>query len=227
MDQDAFMNRNRLVARGNATTFPLAWEDLLQNLQAASTEAAAGQLRVPKVGAELAAVVNVIIKAGGPLSDGGDAAKVIHQARVRRKVVLQLIADAKERDHPAYRRVCMREALQRAEALPEDGVPAEIVAWLPHDSDLDDVQRQKAATPTRAMLTQEELHAEFAYMCKPNAVVGERTTCGAGDINAAHVAALRAAADQHQASSSETKTTAIYITLRFHLAHFIETSYFT
>ena len=210
MDQDAFMNRNRLVARGNATTFPLAWEDLLQNLQAASTEAAAGQLRVPKVGAELAAVVNVIIKAGGPLSDGGDAAKVIHQARVRRKVVLQLIADAKERDHPAYRRVCMREALQRAEALPEDGVPAEIVAWLPHDSDLDDVQRQKAATPTRAMLTQEELHAEFAYMCKPNAVVGERTTCGAGDINAAHVAALRAAADQHQASSSETKTTAIY-----------------
>ena len=28
LDQDAFMPRNRLVARGNATTFPLPWEDL-------------------------------------------------------------------------------------------------------------------------------------------------------------------------------------------------------
>ena len=50
LDQDALMNRNRLVARGNATTFPLAWEELLQNLQAASTEAAAGEIRLPKVG---------------------------------------------------------------------------------------------------------------------------------------------------------------------------------
>jgi hypothetical protein len=104
----------------------------------------------------------------------------------------------------------MSEAMQRAEALPEDGVPAEIVAWLPPDSDLDDVQRQKAATPARTMLTQEDLQAEFAYMCKPNAVVGERTTNGFGDVNAAHVAALRAAVDQRDGSSGEPKTAVIY-----------------
>ena len=34
MDQDTWMNRQRMAARGNATAFPLAWEDLLQQLQA-------------------------------------------------------------------------------------------------------------------------------------------------------------------------------------------------
>ena len=170
LDQDAFMNRNRLVARGNATTFPLAWEELLQNLQVASREASAGEIRLPKVGVELAAVINVIIKAGGPLSERDDAAKIIHQARVRRAVVLQLIADAKAREHPAYNSLRMNEVVQRAEQLPEDGVPAEIVAWLPHDTDLDNVQRQKAATPTRAMLSEADVQAEFAHMqtCRPS-----------------------------------------------------------
>ena len=31
--QDAFMNRHRLCAKGNATTFPLPWEDLLSEFQ--------------------------------------------------------------------------------------------------------------------------------------------------------------------------------------------------
>ena len=34
LDQDAWMNPYRMAAQGNATTFPLAWEDLLQQLQA-------------------------------------------------------------------------------------------------------------------------------------------------------------------------------------------------
>ena len=210
LDQDAFMNRNRLVARGNATTFPLAWEELLQNLQAASTEAAAGEIRLPKVGVELAAVINVIIKAGGPLSERDDAAKIIHQARVRRAVVLQLIADAKAREHPAYNSLNMNEVVQRAEQLPEDGVPAEIVAWLPHDTDLDNVQRQKAATPTRAMLSEADVQAEFAHMCKPNAVVSERTSGGFADPNATHVAALQAAVQTGEARRAETTTAVVY-----------------
>eukprot|EP00435_Cladocopium_sp_Y103_P056182 s569_g18.t2 len=206
LDQDAFMNRNRLVARGNATTFPLAWEDLLQNFQQASKEAAAGQIGLPKVGAELAAVVNVIIKAGGPLAETSDTTKIIHQARVRRAVVLQLIADAKAREHPAYNAVCMEEVIQRAEELPEDGVPAEIVAWLPHDADLDNLQRQKAATPVRAMLPHAELQAEFAHMCKPNAVVSERTSAGFSDANATHVAALQAAVEKTNLGNVQTQT---------------------
>ena len=210
LDQDAFMNRNRLVARGNATTFPLAWEELLQNLQVASREASAGEIRLPKVGVELAAVINVIIKAGGPLSERDDAAKIIHQARVRRAVVLQLIADAKAREHPAYNSLRMNEVVQRAEQLPEDGVPAEIVAWLPHDTDLDNVQRQKAATPTRAMLSEADVQAEFAHMCKPNAVVSERTSGGFADPNATHVAALQAAVGTAEACKAETTTAVVY-----------------
>ena len=210
LDQDAFMNRNRLVARGNATTFPLAWEELLQNLQVASREASAGEIRLPKVGVELAAVINVIIKAGGPLSERDDAAKIIHQARVRRAVVLQLIADAKAREHPAYNSLRMNEVVQRAEQLPEDGVPAEIVAWLPHDTDLDNVQRQKAATPTRAMLSEADVQAEFAHMCKPNAVVSERTSGGFADPNATHVAALQAAVETGEACRAETATAVVY-----------------
>ena len=190
LDQDAFMPRNRLVARGNATTFPLPWEDLEQKLKAATLKAQAGQLQLPKIGQELAETINVIIKAGAWDSGLADPAKIIHQARVRRSVVLELLRAAKERGHPAYATVNLDAAAARAQKLPEDGVPPEIVALLPHDNDLDDVQRQKAATPVREYLSVEEVHAEFAAMCKPNAVVNERTSAGFGDENAQQVSAL-------------------------------------
>ena len=38
LDQDTWMNRQRMAARGNATAFPSAWEDLLQQLQALTGE---------------------------------------------------------------------------------------------------------------------------------------------------------------------------------------------
>eukprot|EP00435_Cladocopium_sp_Y103_P058343 s631_g20.t1 len=200
LDQDAFMPRHRLVARGNATTFPLAWEDLLQNMHAANM-ATTTTVRLPKTGADLAAVVNVIIKGGAPGERSETLAHIIHQARVRRAVVLELLADAKRREHPAYSNVSLTEAAARAEDLPADGVPPEIIALLAHDSDLDNVQRQKAATPVRDMLAPEELREEFAYMCKPNAVVGERTSAGWDDINAQQVAALHAVASHTQPDS--------------------------
>ena len=204
LDQDAFMPRNRLVARGNATTFPLAWEELLQSMQEAAGQAQEGTLRLPKVGADLSAVMSVIIKAGGPNSNVADTARIIHQARVRRTVVLELLADAKAREHPAYRRVNMEDALLRAEQLPEDGVPAELIALLPHDDDLENVQRQKAATPVRNLLEPREVQQEFAHACKPNAVVNERTAAGFGDENAQHAATLHAIASgsQHSADSA-------------------------
>ena len=210
MDQDAFMPRHRLVARGNATTFPLAWEELLRSMQDAANTAATGGLRLPKTGADLAAVVNVIVKAGGPTEEADALANVIHQARVRRAVVLQLLADAKAREHPAYINVCMAEAAARAEDLPEDGVPVEIIALLAHDNDLDNVQRQKAATPVRDMLSPAEVRDEFAYMCKPNAVVGERTSAGLADINAQQVAALHAVASQSQPTCPDDTTLVIH-----------------
>ena len=37
--QDALMNRHRLCAKGNATTFPLPWEDLLAEFERLGTPA--------------------------------------------------------------------------------------------------------------------------------------------------------------------------------------------
>ena len=197
LDQDAFMPRNRLICRGNATTFPLPWEDLAHKLQTAESQSQEGTLLLPRVGTELAETINVIIKAGAWNSDDTDPAKIIHQARVRRAVVLELLRNARERGHPAYTNLDLNAAAARCETLPEDGVPAEIIALLPHDSDLDHVQRQKAATPVREHLSAEEVQAEFTNMCKPNAVVNERTSSGFGDANAQQVAAL------HQLASAQ------------------------
>ena len=201
LDQDAFMPRNRLVARGNATTFPLAWEDLLQNMQDTARQAEEGQLQLPRIGSELKAIVNVILKAGKANENVLDTAKIIHQARVRRSIVVGLVLDAKARDHPAYRSLEESDVYQRAATLPEDGVPTEIIALLPEDNNLQDIQRQKAATPYRDNMTEDQLQQEFATMCKPNAVVGERTSAGFGDINAQQVSALEAIASQTTAQA--------------------------
>eukprot|EP00438_Fugacium_kawagutii_P033974 Skav228932 [mRNA] locus=scaffold2181:248822:258688:+ [translate_table: standard] len=210
MDQDAFMPRQRLVARGNATTFPLAWDTLLQSMREATLNAASGQLQLPKVGRELAEVVNVIIKAGQPTTGPTEVAKLIHQARVRRAVVIRLIEDAKDREHPAYANLSMDKVVERAAELPEDGVPPDLIALLPHDDHLDNVQCQKAATPTRCMLSLDQAAVEFAYMCKPNAVVNERTTNGCGDVNAQQVAMLRGVANESASRTEAEQNISIY-----------------
>ena len=188
LDQDAFMPRQRLAARGNATTFPLAWEDILQHLEAAE----AGTLSLPRTGVELAETVSVVLKSMQASNDVEGLGKVIHQARVRRAVVLRLLQEAKARGHPAYKHINMLEASTRAETLPEDGIPDEIIAVLPYDDDLANVQRQKAATPVRENLTLEGVAEELGNMCKPNAVVNEKSSGGIGDTNAQQVAALEA-----------------------------------
>ena len=143
------MPRQRLAARGNATTFPLAWEDILSHLETA----AAGAVSLPRTGVELAETISVVIKTMQASKDTKGLDKVIHQARVRRAVVLQLLEEAKMRGHPAYKQINMLEATTRAQTLPEDGIPEEIIAILPYDNDLENVQRQKAATPVRENLT--------------------------------------------------------------------------
>ena len=77
LDQDQWMNRNRLVARGNATTFPLAWEDLLQQMQqleagnnGAKHEKNKGGL--PHCGEALRQIASVIVKSAHAKSDDLD-----------------------------------------------------------------------------------------------------------------------------------------------------------
>ena len=203
LDQDAFMPRQRLAARGNATTFPLAWEDILQHLETAG----AGAVPLPRTGVELAETVSVVLKSMQADKDKEGVEKVIHQARVRRTIVLQLLSGAKTRGHPAYKHINMEEATARAQTLPEDGIPEEIIAVLPYDNDLENVQRQKAATPVRDNLTLEAVAEELNGMCKPNAVVNEKSSAGIGDTNAQQVAALEALQRDSQTDAADSALT--------------------
>ena len=62
-DEEAHANQYRMAARGNATSFPLPWHDLLQQLQTNDDDASA-QHRVvlPRTGEDLANVVFVLFK---------------------------------------------------------------------------------------------------------------------------------------------------------------------
>ena len=49
------MNRHRMGARGNATSFPLPWQDLLRQLQDGETD-------LPHTGEALSSFVSVLLK---------------------------------------------------------------------------------------------------------------------------------------------------------------------
>ena len=204
LDQDAWKNRQRMACRGNATTFPLAWEDLLQQLKGLKEKSMgqeSEQVVLPHSGRRLSEIVSVIVKSHQ--KEGTvDVGRILHQARVRRAMVVKLIEDAVARGHPAFEGVNMQAMYSAAEALPEDGVPVEVVAELPYDNDLDRIMRQKAATPIRQDMAGAELAEEMRHMAKPNAVVGERTSLGMADVNAQHVSALQATAARSQGDSA-------------------------
>ena len=76
---------------------------------------------LPRAGVELANVVSISLKTAGSDEDEQTSARFIHQATVRRKVVVDLIEEMQ-------RRGADREAVKkRAEALPVDDVPPEIM----------------------------------------------------------------------------------------------------
>ena len=81
-----------MAARGNATSFPLPWHDLLQQLQTNDDDASA-QHRVvlPRTGEDLANSVSVLLKTADAKASDKDLARLVHQAIVRRDVVVQLI----------------------------------------------------------------------------------------------------------------------------------------
>ena len=189
--QDALMNRHRLCAKGNATTFPLPWEDLLAEFERLGTPATNASVNMlPHVGKELSDKVAVIIKIGDKTDKEAIRQQIIHQAVVRRRVVVGLIAAMVARSHPAYQGIDMAVVETRAEMLPDNDVPAEIIALPDNDGSLDQVLRQKAATPVNDQMTAEEARREFGHMLKPNAVVLEKTSAGCQDVNAQHVSAL-------------------------------------
>ena len=188
-DSRVHMSRHRMGARGNATTFPLPWQELLAELQTADARTAdAVAPDLPWVGEQLAEYVSIILKTNEE-DDPKSMASFVHQAVVRRSVVVKLIQDAKDRGHRSYRGVCMARVREKSESLPVHGVPSEIVKLLPHDEELDKILVQKAATPVggRSDLPRA---AELLSQSRPNAVVLEKSSYDDADINAQRITAL-------------------------------------
>ena len=144
-DEKAFMNEFRVAARGNATTFPLPWENLLDILQA-TTDAVGAGTPLPHTGTELKNFVSVILKSNEPVENEESLSKFIHQAVVRRQVVIDLILGALARGHRGYQPLTPAAVRIRAQALPENGVPPEVIAVLANDGQLSAIKRSKAAT---------------------------------------------------------------------------------
>ena len=124
LDETAHMARHRFGARGNALSFPLPWEDVLKALQGEGDQAAA----LPRSGAELGQLVRVLLKTNrkGKTSDA-EIKNLIHQANVRREVVVNLILDMKRLGHPSFAGVDEEGVCLRAAALPANGVPPEVL----------------------------------------------------------------------------------------------------
>ncbi|CAE7555755.1 pfh1 [Symbiodinium sp. CCMP2592] len=145
LDQTAHMPRHRMGARGNAITFPLPWEDLLRKLEGQDTTPS----DLPRGPNELSDVVRVILKTNktGQTSEA-DLKNLIHQARVRRHVVVQLILDMRRCGHPSFQEIQEEKMREKASSLPEDGVPPEVVKIFGElDDSQEKLQPQKAATP--------------------------------------------------------------------------------
>ena len=104
-DMQVHMQRHRLGARGNATTFPLPWQLMMKYLQELDATDAGGSVPdLPRSGKELSEYVHVLLKSNDSHHEDetGSAKKkslehFIYQARVRRKVVVQLILGSKAR----------------------------------------------------------------------------------------------------------------------------------
>ena len=84
-------------------------------------------------------------------------------------------------------------------------MPAEIVAILPHDPDLEYLQPQKVATPVPESMPPAQAAAELGAWLKPNAVVCEKSSVGSGDLNAQQLATLEATASPDPEKASTTK----------------------
>ena len=206
-DEKAHMARHRFGARGNAITYPLPVEEMLQALQGKLPE---DDAQVPRSGEQLSQMFRVILKTNkhGRATEE-EIKSLVHQAVVRREagashvgasfrisgflsaavareqVVVNLILDMKEKGHPSFVHLEEDKVRERAEALPEHGVPEEVLNIIPElvaeDAPRDDkLQPQKHAAPREAPL--EDLAAAGAAFAaqRPRVVAAEgRRACDA------------------------------------------------
>ncbi len=134
--------------------------------------------------------VSVLLKTNDEDSKESMAA-FIHQAIVRRHVVVELIESMQRRGHRAYAKVNLEKMRARArEELPEHGTMSGIAKLIPYDDLLSKIQIQKAATPV-AVPDSMEAAVSSLNCLRPNAVVLERSSEAETDINAQWISLLQ------------------------------------
>ena len=144
---------------------------------------------LPRTGTELTNIVSIRLKTSGVADEEESTARFIHQAFVRRRVVIQLIESMKCRGHIAYKHIDMNAVRQKAEALPDSDVPPETIRLLPADDLKDNIQLQKNATPVSSSGSMEKASASLD-VTRCNAVVNERRNMDEVDAAARDNAAL-------------------------------------
>lgn len=80
----------------------------------------------------------------------------------------------KRRGHSAYANVDVEDVKKRAQAMPENDIPLEIVRLLPLDNAHDKLQPNKNATPVRRESSLDEVQKNWSVL-RMNAVVSENT----------------------------------------------------
>ena len=137
-----------VAARGNATSFLMPWQSILSDMR--KLEHKQERLEAPDLplgGSDLRSVVQVLLKCNDA-SQKTNLPRFIHQATVRREVVVRHIRDMKERGHRGYLHVNMAKVQTKANAsLPENGVPEVLLGDLPFESNIKKMIIQKHATP--------------------------------------------------------------------------------
>ncbi|CAE7251314.1 pfh1 [Symbiodinium natans] len=199
LDAKAHAALHRLGARGNALTFPMPWEELLTNLKdALNSEESPPQL--PRTGKQLGEIVRVLLKTNKTRKTTASELKtLIHQATVRREVVVQLILDMKKSGHPAFQKTRAENIQRTASELPEDGIPPEVLKVIEVMQNSDDwgkLQPQKAATPVDHPHEDESKAGEIFASQRAQGILAEGRSEERENQNSIAVAALNNLRDQ-------------------------------
>ena len=203
LDTSVHMQDTRVAARGNATSFLMPWQSILAELRKLETEENAGvSPDLPLSGKDLRSVVQVLLKCNAS-NPKKNLPKFIHQATVRREVVVRHIADMKQRGHRGYLHVDMKKVEEKAKpTLPENGVPEEILRDLPFDSHLDKMVIQKQATTVHEPTANLKKVGDLISVTVPNAVTMEKSSSDTIDSNSMLCNALEQVKSKVRATES-------------------------
>ena len=125
-------------------------------------------------------VVQVLLKTND-CDDRESLARFVHQAHVRRHVVVRRILEAKARGHRAYILVDHKRVHEKSKALPEDGIPPELMHLLPNDKSISKLQVQKAATPVEGLRRDVDDAARAIAAQRPGAVKSSKDEAAFGE----------------------------------------------